>query len=43
MKCAKFPESRAIVDLVGLVQSCYCAFVRISWVQIFFLVADFEI
>ena len=36
-ECAKFRGSRAIVGLVGLVPSCYRAFVGISWAQYFFL------
>ena len=34
-ECAKFRGSRAVVGLVGLVPSCHCAFVGVSWVQDF--------
>ena len=38
-ECAKFRGWRgAIRCLVGLVPSCHCAFVAISWIQFFFLV-----
>ena len=36
LECGKFRGSRAIVGLVGLVPSCYRAFVGNSWVQNFF-------
>ena len=36
VECAKFRGSRSIVGLVGLVPSCHCAFLGISWVQNFF-------
>ena len=29
----KFRRLRANIDLMGLVLSCHCAFVRISWIQ----------
>ena len=35
-ECAKFPGSRAIVGIVGLVPSFNHAFLGISWVEIFF-------
>ena len=39
-ECAKFSRSPAIVGLLGIVPSCYHAFVGISWVQCFFLVGS---
>ena len=41
-ECAKFSRSPAIVVLLGIVPSCYHAFVGISWVQYIFLVGSLD-